>query len=127
MPNRWHGYHREQPLKYLQTLDVGFGYTADKGATYPLRRRGIGLMPSLGEVLQRFPDRRFIVHIKSNDPHDGIALAEAITTLPNNETSHLAVTGGDRPIEKLRAKMPFLRTMSRSTVKRCLSEYAALG
>jgi glycerophosphoryl diester phosphodiesterase len=121
------GATREQSLKYLQTLDVGYGYTADGGATYPLRGKGIGLMPSLNDVLRNLPDGRFIVHIKSNDPTDGMALAMTLASLPSNEISRLTVTGGDRPIRALRATLPLLRTMSPSSIKSCLGAYAALG
>jgi glycerophosphoryl diester phosphodiesterase len=33
----------DRPLAELQTLDVGYGYTADDGATFPLRGTGVGL------------------------------------------------------------------------------------
>jgi hypothetical protein len=32
---------------------------ADGGKTFPFRGKGIGVMPSLDEVLQAFPDRSF--------------------------------------------------------------------
>jgi glycerophosphoryl diester phosphodiesterase len=40
----------------LKKLDIGYGYTADGGKTYPFRGKAIGLMPTLTEVLQAFPD-----------------------------------------------------------------------
>ena len=36
----------------LKKLDVGYGYTADEGKTYPFRGKGVGMMPELSEVFQ---------------------------------------------------------------------------
>ena len=36
------GYVRDRNLEYIQSLDVGYGYTADAGKTYPFRGRGMG-------------------------------------------------------------------------------------
>jgi glycerophosphoryl diester phosphodiesterase len=61
----------------LKILDVGYGYTADGGKTFPFRGKGVGLMPSLAEVLQTFPGRRLLINVKSNDPAEGEKLASA--------------------------------------------------
>jgi glycerophosphoryl diester phosphodiesterase len=122
-----HGVTRDQTLAYLQSLDVGYGYTADSGKTYPLRGKGIGLMPSLEEVLTRFPNRHFILHIKSNDPKEGEALGGTLLTMPRDESQRLAVTGGDRPIEALRRTFPAIKTMSPKSIKACFVRYIALG
>jgi glycerophosphoryl diester phosphodiesterase len=65
------GVTREQAMSYLKTLDVGYGYTADGGKTFPFRGTGVGLMPTLDEVLQAFPDKRFLINVKSRDPSRG--------------------------------------------------------
>ena len=54
-----------------KNIDIGYGYTADQGATYPFRGKGVGLIPSLDEVLEAFPDGSFLIHIKSTDPEEG--------------------------------------------------------
>lgn len=69
------GVTHEHTLAELKALDVGFGYTADGGKTFPFRGKGRGLMPSLDEVLAAFPGKRFLVNIKSNDPQEGVKLA----------------------------------------------------
>jgi glycerophosphoryl diester phosphodiesterase len=122
-----HGVTRDRTLAYLKSLDVGYGYTADGGETYPLRGKGVGLMPSLGDVLIRFPDRHFILHIKSNDPKEGEALGRTLLALPAKERDLLAVTGGDRPIGALRKTLPGIKTMSPNSIKRCVVRYIALG
>ena len=51
----------------LKTLDVGYGYTADNGRTYPFRGKGIGLMPELNEVFSSFPDKELLIHVKDGN------------------------------------------------------------
>ncbi|PCC73180.1 glycerophosphoryl diester phosphodiesterase [Nannocystis exedens] len=121
------GVTRERPLAYLKTLDIGHGYTADGGRTFPSRGRGVGLMPSLDEVLAAFPDRRFLINIKSNDPGEGDLLADRLLRLPAEQRALLMAYGGDLPIERLRARIPGLRGMSRRTLKDCALGYLALG
>src|SRR5215813_10416440 len=75
------GVAREHSLAQLKALDVGYGYTADGGGTFPFRGKGVGLMPSLEEVLKAFSNRRFLIHIKSNDPHEGEQLASHLAML----------------------------------------------
>ena len=41
-------------MEELKKLDIGYGYTADNGKTYPFRGKGLGMMPSLDEVLKLF-------------------------------------------------------------------------
>jgi glycerophosphoryl diester phosphodiesterase len=55
----------------LKKIDIGYGYTADNGKTYPFRGKGIGLIHSLSEALTQFPDQLFLIHIKRNDPKEG--------------------------------------------------------
>src|SRR6185436_19154041 len=63
-----HGVTREHAMADLRTLDIGYGYTADGGKTFPFRGKGIGLMPTLAEVLQAFPQQRLLINVKSRDP-----------------------------------------------------------
>jgi glycerophosphoryl diester phosphodiesterase len=121
------GVTRTHPLAYLKTLDVGYGYTADGGRTFPLRGEGVGLMPTLDEVLNTFPDRRFLLHIKSNDPKEGVALSAKLRELPAARLHLLMVHGGARPIEVVRSRLPDMATMSPELEKRCLVSYLGLG
>ncbi len=121
------GVTREHTLAELKTLDIGYGYTADNGKTYPFRGKGIGLMPSLDEVLNYFPDRSFLIHIKSDDKHEGEVLADYLQKIPEDRLTMLTVYGGDRSIAELKEKLPNLRVMSRATMKKALLEYIALG
>lgn len=121
------GVTRDFTLAELKTLDVGYGYTADGGLTYPFRGKGVGLMPSLTEVLEHFSNQELLLHIKSNDPTEGQKLAGVLLSLSESRLNQITVYGGDQPIDSLREQLPTLRTMSRATMKNCLIPYLALG
>jgi glycerophosphoryl diester phosphodiesterase len=122
-----HGVTREHTLAELKALDIGYGYTADGGRTFPFRGKGIGLMPSLDEVLTTFPDKRFLINIKSNDPHEGAMLARRLADLPPTRLDLLMAYGGEPPMAALRERLPALRVMSRASLKACGLTYIALG
>lgn len=122
-----HGVTRTHAMSDLRRLDVGYGYTADGGRTFPFRGRGVGLMPSLDEVLTRFPDRAFLINIKSNDPAEGRLLAERLRFLPPARLRQLMVYGGDRPIETFRQRLPGVLTLSRRSEMDCLRSYILTG
>jgi glycerophosphoryl diester phosphodiesterase len=121
------GLTRQHTLAELQALDIGYGYTADGGKTYPFRGKGVGLMPSLDEVLAAFPGKRFLIDIKSNDPADGEKLADRLARLPPAQLAKIMVYGGDRPVDSVRGRLPTIRTISRARLQRCLLSYMALG
>lgn len=121
------GVTRDYTMAELKSFDIGYGYTADHGKTYPFRGKGIGQMPSLTEVLTRFPDKAFLIDVKSRDPREGELLASYLTRLSEQQRSRLAVYGGDEPIAALKAKLPDMRVMSKATIKGCLLPYAAIG
>ncbi|WBL14667.1 glycerophosphodiester phosphodiesterase family protein [Sutcliffiella sp. NC1] len=120
------GVTREHTMAELKQLDVGYGYTADNGETYPFRGKGVGLMPTLGEVLEAFPDKQLLIHIKSNDAKEGVQLANYLAKYPNI-LENVAVYGGDLPIATLKEEMPQMRVMSKETLKSCLIPYLAVG
>lgn len=122
-----HGVTREQALPYLKSLDIGFGYTADGGKTFPFRGKGVGLMPTLDEVLTAFPDKRFLINIKSDDPQEGSRLAERLASLPPERRQNISVYGGGRAITTLATALPDIRVLGTDAAKACLMRYAALG
>ncbi|UVI28411.1 glycerophosphodiester phosphodiesterase family protein [Paenibacillus spongiae] len=111
----------------LKNIDIGYGYTADNGQTYPFRGKGIGLMPALDEVLAHLPEQSFLIHIKSNDSGEGEQLAQFLSRLPEERLKQLAVYGGDEPIAALQSELPGIRVMSMATMKSCLIPYLAGG
>lgn len=121
------GVTREHSLSELKALDIGHGYTADGGKTFPFRGEGMGLMPSLDEVLAAFPERRFLINIKSDDPKEGELLAGRLARLKREQLDRLMAYGGDRPMRALRERLPSLKVMSRRSLTECGLRYLALG
>lgn len=120
------GVTREQSMAYLRTLDVGHGYTADGGQTFPLRGRGVGLMPTLGEVLTAFPERRFLINFKSRDASEGERMLAYLDALPEADFSRLAFFGA-APAERIRALRPGLRVSGRAILRNCAQDYLLTG
>lgn len=120
------GVTRKQSMAYLKTLDVGYGYTADGGRTFPLRGKGVGMMPTLAEVLTRFPDRDFMINIKGNDAEEGELLAAYLGT-NGFDTERLSVFAAWRPAERLETLLPGLRVLGRHKAKECVFPYLTWG
>ena len=121
------GVTRMHSLAQLKALDIGYGYTADGGRTFPFRGHGTGMMTSLDEVLDAFPDKRLLINIKSNDPHEGHMLSKRLRKLPASRRALLMVYGGDAPIDVVRQQLPGVLTLSRQRLKACLVRYLAIG
>ena len=121
------GVTREKSLAELKSLDIGYRYTADGGKTFPLRGKGVGLMPSLDEVLPTFPDGRFFIHVKSRDANEGRKLADVLSRLSAERRGRLVVYGASEPLDALKVALPDQRIASRGNLVSCLLRYAALG
>jgi glycerophosphoryl diester phosphodiesterase len=121
------GETRAHSLAELKKLDIGYGYTADNGKSFPFRGRGVGLMPSLDEVLAAFPDKKLLINVKSSDPKEGRLLADVLMKLPAQRLTRVMAYGGNAPIAELAQRLPQLRVMSRATLKSCLLRYMLVG
>ena len=121
------GTTRDHTMADLKQLDVGYGYTADGGQTFPLRGKGVGLMPSLDEVLTAFRDKRFLINVKSNDAGEGEKLAAHIAKLSPQSQARLMVYGGTNPLEAFHARLPSIPVGSNKSLKNCLVRYLLLG
>lgn len=121
------GVTREQSMAYLRTLDVGYGYTADDGATFPFRGKGVGMIPALGEVLRTFPGRRFLINIKSDDPTEADRLLAYLKSRGVSADGKLWIYAVGRALERLSQIAPNARVMSKQGMKACSTAYIAIG
>jgi glycerophosphoryl diester phosphodiesterase len=122
-----HGVTREHSMAELRALDIGYGYTADGGKTFPFRGKGRGQMPTMDEVLATFPGRRFLINLKSNDADEGRKLAAVLARLQPEQRAMLVPYGGDRPIEEIRRLLPGTKIVSRGSLETCLLRYIGYG
>jgi glycerophosphoryl diester phosphodiesterase len=117
----------EHTLDELRRLDVGYGYTSDGGASFPLRGTGVGLLPTVPEVFAALPGRAFKLDLKRDDAAEGDAVADFLATLPPDRLATVTVAGGDAAVGAVLRRLPQVRAASRALVKDCLIDYAATG
>ena len=121
------GRTRDHSMSDLKKLDIGYGYTADGGKTFPFRGKAVGMMPSLSEVVKTFPGQRLLINVKSNYSEEGELLAAYLNSLPRERRQLIAVYGGAKPVAVIRERLGDILTMSRSTLKTCLISYTMIG
>ena len=121
------GVTRDQSMAELRALDVGYGYTADGGRTHPFRGKGVGLMPTLDEVMTAFPWRRFLINIKSNDPSEADRLVAYLVSHGRPTDERLWVFADGRPVDRLLKIAPRAIVMSKQRWKACALGYLATG
>ncbi len=118
---------RSHDMAYLKTLDLGYGYTADGGDTYPFRGTGVGMMPELKEVLGAMPTRRFLVNFKSNEQREGDMLGDLVAANPDWRAAVWGAYGGDPPTYRAAERIDGLHVWSRRGLVDCLLQYVTLG
>ncbi len=121
------GVTRKQSMAYLRTLDLGYGYTADGGKTYPFRGKFVGQMKTLHEILTAFPTESFLINIKSDDPTEVDALVAYLRTRGHPTDRRLRVVASDAVLDRLAVIAPEARRWSVGRTKSCSIRYIALG
>ncbi len=117
------GETRGATIAYLKTLDIGHGYTADGGATFPFRGQGVGLMPTLQEVLEEFSNARFLLDHKSGD---GQTLGWVLAGLSAAQRAQLTYWGSREVYARMLEQAPGLSYFNnRRGMKDCMLGYAA--
>jgi glycerophosphoryl diester phosphodiesterase len=89
------GETRKLTVAYLKGLDVGYGYglTVNGVKTYPFRGSGVGMMPTLREVLDHFRSRRFLLNQKDRSSRTLSILARILAEYPPEQRGRLYYTG----------------------------------
>jgi len=121
------GRTRDQTMAYLKTLDVGYGYTADGGKTFPLRGKGVGMTPTLTETLEAFPEGLFFVNTKTNSTEDGQKLVRFFNERPDLLPRVWGIYGGRHSIAEIEAAFPDMPAMPRKSAKDCGLGYLKWG
>lgn len=96
----------DHPLEYLQSLDVGYGYTPDNGKTYPLRGKGVGQMPRLKDVLGKYPDKKFIIDHKDETAETAELIGSLLGSLPGGQPANLYYWGPPETLSIIQSRVP---------------------
>jgi glycerophosphoryl diester phosphodiesterase len=95
-------------LAELRKLDAGFKFTMDHGRTFPYRGKGLRI-PTLGEVLDAFPDLGVTVEIKETRPGVVDALARVLRS--HRAEDRVIVASSEHPLlSAFRAAAPSVAT-----------------
>jgi len=111
----------------LRQFDIGYGYTADNGETYPFRGEFIGAMPSIDEVFAAFPDGNFLVDIKDGDVLAAQVLDEHLREMTPERLERISISGNREAIEYLLERYPTMEHIYRSKLEQGLKSYVLLG
>lgn len=98
---------RDLTLAELKALDIGYGYTADGGKTYPLRGKGVGKMPTVEEGLAALPVHPILFNFKSKNAAEADQLF-AILKASGRDSKRLgdAFYGGAAPVKRMLELLP---------------------
>ena len=119
---------RDLPLPRLQALDIGHGYTADGGKTFPFRGRRKDKMPSLEEVLAALPNTPILFNFKSKNPAEADLLAAALKAAGRDvEERGDAFYGHANPVGRIRTHYPDNWSFSMDQAKACTRDYVLTG
>jgi glycerophosphoryl diester phosphodiesterase len=114
-------------LNELEQLDVGFGYTADAGRTFPLRGKGVGRMTTLEKALRAFPDRRFLIQFKDGGPTVADDMIRYLEARGLADWSRLGFFGKQATVRRLAMLRPQARTWTDKGTLGCAAGYLAVG
>ncbi|MEM7066411.1 MAG: glycerophosphodiester phosphodiesterase family protein [Cyanobacteria bacterium P01_B01_bin.77] len=119
------GITHKQSMKLLKQLDIGYGYTADGGQTYPFRGRGTAMMPTLDEVLTTFPDQKFLIDQKDRFDHTIELLSDTLRQYPSHQLTNLYLFSGKEQYAQLKNDILDVQRLfsSRREVKDCIPDY----
>jgi glycerophosphoryl diester phosphodiesterase len=122
-----HGAVRDHMLAELKTLDVGYGYTPDKGASFPLRGRGVGAMPTVEAVLQYVPAAGIVFAFINDDPAEADALVAAFGRAGVRIDDKYGFAGPPAVTARLRQLAPGAWIFDPRAPQACIGDYMKTG
>ncbi|MDF3126493.1 glycerophosphodiester phosphodiesterase family protein [Rheinheimera sp. 1928-s] len=121
------GVTSKQSMDYLKTLDLGYGYRIAGSELYPFRGKGLGLMTSLPEVMQHFPEKDFLINMKTKQPRAIKVLVGYLAGLSATERGRLSFIGDQQIMDAVSEQFAEPRLYSQEIAKQCLLGYVLLG
>lgn len=122
------GITHDQNMETLKNLDIGYGYTADGGKTYPFRGKGVGLMPTFEEVLQEFPEKKLAVDQKDKFEKTVQIVVESLKKRPKLQRENIYFFSEDEQYWLLKKEIPEVQKIlpSRDEEKDCIPQYLGM-
>lgn len=122
------GQTRDRTLAELKALDIGHGYTADQGKSFPFRGARKDTMPSLEEALAALPNTSILFNFKSRDPLEADRLAAVLKSARRDvEERYDAFYGAKAPVERIKRHFPNAWAWSMEDAKACTKDYILTG
>ena len=118
---------RDRTMAELKRLDIGHGYTADGGKTFPLRGRGVGAMPAVEDLLERVPGKQIIFSFAGSDPREADLLIAAFKRAGMEPGERFGFFGDAAVIARIKALAPGAWAFSRQEIGACLPAYFKTG
>jgi glycerophosphoryl diester phosphodiesterase len=100
-------------LAKLQSLDAGYDWSADDGATHPFRGQGLSI-PTLAEVLSAFPDQYMTIELKTDDAASAEQLCGLLRDFDHEERAIVAAFKTES-LDAFRQACPNTATSASST------------
>lgn len=122
------GITHKQTMATLKQLDIGYGYTADGGQTFPFRGKGIGLMPTFDEVMAAFPDRKILVDQKDTFERTAKLLAESLQNSSPQQRRNIYLFSTEDRYAIAKSTVPELQKLfpTRREAKACAPQYLSI-
>ena len=119
------GITHEQSMENLKKLDIGYGYTADKGQTFPFRGKAVGLMPTFEEIMQEFPDKKFLVDQKDTFERTIELLAKSLKKYSRQQRQNIYLFSSEKNYQLLQEEVPQAQKLfpNRKEAKECIPQY----
>lgn len=96
----------------LKKLDVGYGYTYDNGQTFPFRGKGVAGIKTLTEVLQYFPDKKFLIDNKNgNNIKVAQLIVKVLATLPEKQQKNIYLWTENKAYKYMRERLPSVKRL----------------
>ncbi|HEX8366386.1 MAG TPA: glycerophosphodiester phosphodiesterase family protein [Allosphingosinicella sp.] len=117
----------ETTFEALRRLDAGFRYTADAGATFPMRGRGVGLIPSVADILYEIRQTPILFVVHGADPAAADALAAEFRTARTEIGDSFVFLAAEPVAARMRTLAPRAFVSSPGDAERCLAGYRRTG
>lgn len=119
---------RDFTMAELKALDIGYGYTADGGKTFPFRGQHIGGIATLEEGLKAAFRTRLAFNFKSKNPDEADLLVAALKAADHNIANGRDIFYGHQDvIARLKELAPDAWAFSTQGAKQCTTDYTVMG